>query len=492
MKRTLSTLFVAMVATSLSAQTMHCVTSTESDVWKASKVKLRSKVEFQPLLEVTGSENIVTFKRWGTCFNELGWDALQMLPEEKQQDVMARLFSPSGDLRLTMGRIPMNANDYARSWYSCDEVAGDFQLKYFNIDRDRQTIIPFIKLAQKQNPDLTFWASPWCPPSWMKINADYPVRSNKTNKMDERKDYILYEGTAGDRDDYKAPKGTFPAKLAVTDYFIMDNRYLQTYADYFGRFIDSYKAEGINIGAVMFQNEAWSYTPYPGCAWTADGIIRFNAEYLAPTLKRTHPEVDVYFGTINTNRFEVIDKVLSDPRMPATIKGVGLQWEGGQILQRLRKKYPSYRYVQTESECGWGSFDWKAAEHTFERVAHYLGNGCEDYTFWNAILADRGVSTWGWKQNALLRVDSKTQALTFTPEYYAVKHFTHYLPQGSRILAHQPLNDSKTPVLVALSPKGSYVVMAGNFNDIEKTVTVKLKDKYLTVKLAPHSMCSCF
>ena len=39
-----------------------------------------------------------------------------------------------------MGRIPMNANDYARDWYSCDEVDGDFQLKYFNIDRDKKTI----------------------------------------------------------------------------------------------------------------------------------------------------------------------------------------------------------------------------------------------------------------------------------------------------------------------------------------------------------------
>ena len=27
----------------------------------------------------------MTFKGWGTCFNELGWDALQVLPEEKRE-----------------------------------------------------------------------------------------------------------------------------------------------------------------------------------------------------------------------------------------------------------------------------------------------------------------------------------------------------------------------------------------------------------------------
>ena len=30
------------------------------------------------------------------------------------------------------GRLTMNANDYSRTWYSCDEVDGDFDLKHFN------------------------------------------------------------------------------------------------------------------------------------------------------------------------------------------------------------------------------------------------------------------------------------------------------------------------------------------------------------------------
>jgi len=69
----------------------------------------------------------------------------------------------------------------------------------------------------------------------------------------------------------------------VTDVnFIQDPRYLNAYANYFCKFIDAYNEQGIPISMVMFQNEAWSYTNYPGCAWTAEGIIRFNTEYLAP------------------------------------------------------------------------------------------------------------------------------------------------------------------------------------------------------------------
>lgn len=493
MKRLLSTGIIALLTTAATtAQTLNVVSSTEGNVWKQSKTRLQTKAQSEPVLTVSGNEEGTVFRNWGTCFNELGWDALNMLTANEQQDIMARLFAPTGDLRLTMGRIPMNANDYARSWYSCDEVAGDFSLKYFNIDRDKTTLIPYIKMALKQNKDMSFWASPWCPPSWMKINADYPVRSDKRyNTMDPRKDYILFEGGAGERDDYKAPSGrTFPPKLAVTDYFIQEPRYLQTYANYFSRFITAYAEEGINISMVMFQNESWSYTPYPGCAWTAEGIIRFNAEYLAPTLKREHPNVAVYLGTINTNRYNVINQVLSDKRMPETVQGVALQWEGGQILQALRKKYPNYRYVQSESECGWGSFDWAAAEHTFERINHYLGNGCEEYTFWNAILSGDGFSTWGWKQNALIRVDAKTAKATLTPEYYAVRHCTSFIPQGSVILGQLPAEGTNTPVLVVKNPNGKLVVLAGNFNNEARTLTVKLNKKYLNIQLLPHSINS--
>lgn len=486
----ISVVSALLATTAATAQRVNVVSSTESKVWQQSKTRLQTKAASTPALEINGNETGTTFKNWGTCFNELGWDALNLLPDAEQQKIMARLFAPDGDLRFTMGRIPINANDYARSWYSCDEVAGDFHLKYFNVERDKSTLIPYIKKAQQQNPEMAFWASPWSPPSWMKINADYPVRSDKKfNKMDPRKDYLLYEGEAGDRDDYKAPTGkTFPAKLAVTDYLIQDPRYLQAYADFFSRFITEYGKQGIDISMVMYQNEAWSYTPYPGCAWTPKGVIRFNTEYLAPTLKRDHPEVDVYLGTINTNRYNFIDEVLSDSRMPSTVKGIGLQWEGGQILPALKKKYPNYRYVQTESECGWGSFDWNAAEHTFERINHYLGNGCEEYTFWNAILADNGFSTWGWKQNALIRVDSKNRTATLTPEYYAVKHYGNAVPKGSVIVAQLPADTTKTPVLVVRTPAGKTVVLAGNFNGEARSLTLKIKNKYLNMNLPVHSL----
>ena len=137
-----SSLVLALSANSMYAQSFEWISSTEGNTWQKSKAKLQTNAAQTPILDVSGSEEGTVFKAWGTCFNELGWDALNMLPRKEQETILHKLFSPKGELRFTMGRFSMNANDYARDWYSCDEVPGDFQLKYFNINRDKTTLIP--------------------------------------------------------------------------------------------------------------------------------------------------------------------------------------------------------------------------------------------------------------------------------------------------------------------------------------------------------------
>ncbi len=197
------------------AQSFTWYSSTEGNTWKTSSVKMTKNVAAALLTVDENVKPIVEFKDWGITFNELDWDALGLLTRDEQDEILKNVFSSDGDLRITRGRISMNANDYARSWYSCDEVEGDLELRYFNIDRDKQTIIPFIRAAQKYNPDLTFWISPWSPPGWMKINGDYPVLSSRFNNMPEKMNYILYGNAGGqvDPDEMKLTgerKGKFP------------------------------------------------------------------------------------------------------------------------------------------------------------------------------------------------------------------------------------------------------------------------------------------
>lgn len=64
-------------------------------------------------------------QRWdgfGACFNELGWEALLLLPEENRMEMIRELFAPEGKFRFNVCRLPIGANDYAIDWYSHNET----------------------------------------------------------------------------------------------------------------------------------------------------------------------------------------------------------------------------------------------------------------------------------------------------------------------------------------------------------------------------------
>lgn len=489
--------FMLLATICINAQTFTHYTTTEHQEWQQGKSSLSGKAAAEPVMSITGKEQGHEFRAWGTCFNELDLDALEQLKPEAQDEVMRRLFAPDGDLRFTRGRLTMNANDYSRAWYSCDTVDGDFHLNHFNVGHDKQNVIRLIKKAQREQPALTFWMSPWSPPAWMKINHDYPVLSSRHNRQPKEKDALLYAGSVDvnnstDPDEMKLlgeRNGVFPRRLATQDYMIQDPRYLQAYANMFCRFIELYQQEGIPIDMVMYQNEAYSYTPYPGCAWTAEGTIRFNQEFLKPTLQKQHPDVKLYLGTFNTNRLDYVEKIVDG--LKDDVLGLGIQWECREHLSELRQRYPALHLISSESECGNGSMDWKAGEHTFHLLCDYIGLGCDEYFIWNFILQDNGESPWGWKQNALIQVDSQTKNLRYTPEFYAVKHFSNLVPPGSRMVGYVSREETKgMPVIVFVKPDEKRVVIAGNHTDEARNATVRLGKKYLNMTLPAHSFHS--
>src|SRR4029078_12600078 len=84
--------------------------------------------------------------------------------------------------RFSLARIPIGASDYSLERYTLDDTGtdvtpyssesnrppADLALTNFSIERDRQTLIPYIKAALTKNPHVRFWAAAWTPPVWMK------------------------------------------------------------------------------------------------------------------------------------------------------------------------------------------------------------------------------------------------------------------------------------------------------------------------------------
>lgn len=93
------------------------VSSTASDRWVENlKVKPSGKPSETLTIDIYTDSILQKVDGFGATFNEIGWDALQFLPAEKQKDVMESLFGPKGT-NFTIGRTPIGASDFAFGYY---------------------------------------------------------------------------------------------------------------------------------------------------------------------------------------------------------------------------------------------------------------------------------------------------------------------------------------------------------------------------------------
>jgi len=394
------------------------------------------------------ADDVVTsdFKGFGGCFNELGWKALSHLDENERGEVLGALFSADG-CAFNYCRLPIGASDYAESWYSHNETDGDFAMDSFSIARDRQYLIPYIKAARAvRGDDFYLFASPWSPPTWMKFPRAYNY-------------------------------GTL----------IWERRYRKAYAEYFSRFVRAYADEGITIDAVHVQNEPNSDQKFPSCLWTGVEMRDFIRDDLGPALKSADLDTEVWAGTIERGDFNSwAGTILSDPAAAAFVKGMGFQWAGKHGLQRTRQAFPDLPIIQTENECGDGTNSWDYAHHVFDLIHQYLSNGAEAYVYWNMVLEPGGVSTWGWRQNALVTVDPATRIATFNPEFYVMKHFSAFVRPGAAVLRTTGPMAGNT--LAFRNLDGGEVFVVQNAQDAERTITVRGSRESVTLSLAPFSI----
>jgi glucosylceramidase len=401
----------------------------------------------------------------GCCFNELGWIALGLLRPQEREGILRELFAPGVGANFTLCRMPIGANDFSRDWYSYDETDGDFDLRHFDIAHDRETLVPFIKAAQRHLPALRLWASPWSAPTWMKVNKHYagalpPPGSGVENGL--RPDQAGREGT---------------------DMFILEDRYLAAYARYFARFVETYRREGIQVEMVMPQNEFNSAQVFPSCTWTPAGLARF-INVLGPQMQRLG--VKVFFGTQERPDEGLLEAVLRDPAAGRYVQGAGFQWEGKGAIAAVHRAHPDLPLYQTEQECGDGKNDWRYCRYTWTLIKHYLANGARAYMYWNLALEEGGVGRWGWAQNSLVVVDPTTRTARYTPEYHLMKHLSHYLRPGARRVETVSLTGYEN-LLAFENPDRSVVVVIQNDLADPLPVRVAVGGQVVAPTLPPDS-----
>ncbi len=437
------------------------VSSNPSAQWQVDTLEANNdNLASGSVIKVFSDSSLQTIDGFGACFNELGWEALNYLADAEQKEVLESLFDTVSGCKFNICRMPIGANDYALDWYSHNETPEDFNMDNFSIARDRERLIPYIKEAQKINPAVQVWASPWCPPSWMKKNKHYACQWHPdVNDLPEE----------------------LSSMEELVSRFIMEPDYLQAYAIYFSKFVEEYKKEGIEISAVHVQNEPNSSQKFPSCVWKPKDLGIFIADYLAPEFHSRNLETEMWCGTIERPHIERVDSILQYKNVLDIVEGVGFQWAGKGAIPKVNKKYPSLKLMQTETECGNGTNDWAAAEHTFNLMNHYFNNGANSYMYWNMILNETGKSQWGWKQNSMISIDSKTKKVVYNPEFYLMKHFSAFIEPGFKYAKTSDEN------CLAFKNEGKCVIVYYNTEDkaVEKEFAVN--ETKFKVDLSPKS-----
>ncbi len=437
MQRLLWILLSVFVASAEASEPVRWICSTGTAPWSEATVRLETFDGNDHRVLVIDPE--ITFQSidgFGGCFNERGWDALSYLSEDERGRVLQNLFGRDG-CRFTLCRMPVGANDYSFDYYSLAEIPEDYQMEHFSMERERRYLIPYIKAALQIQPNLKLFASPWSPPQWMKINGFYACQGEKE-----------------------------------TSQLRWEPKVLQAYALYFSKFIQAYRAEGIPLTQLHVQNEVDACQIFPSCLWSGEELTEFYRDYLIPRLDADGVEVELWLGTINHGDIrKYADVMFADPICRERVVGVSYQWDGKHAVAETRRKYPEKKIMQSENECGDGANDVNAGLYTFRLMKKYFEGGTNSYIYWNMVLDESGMSTWGWKQNAMITVNRYCREPVYNFEFYVMKHLSCFIDCGARRIKTAGFDEN---ALAFRNPDGSIVVVIANDSFNPQTVTVRL------------------
>jgi glucosylceramidase len=436
------------------------VTSAPDEYWQAGQ--LTEAVNASPSLRIDEGVVLQEWLGFGGAFNEAGWDALAVLTATERVQALELLFDAKNGARLSYGRMPIGASDYALERYTLSERADDYAMESFSIERDRQRLIPYVKAALRIQPGLRLLATPWTPPAWMKQNSS----------------------TDGGR---------------IRD----EPKILQAYALYFARFIEEYAAEGITISSVQPQNEPGFEQSYPTCLWTPELLSDFVGGYLGPTLNERRLPTEIWFGAMSAPADDRhVNVAMADATAARFIKGIGVQWNTLSAVPGFVSNY-GLPVMQTEHRAG--NYPWQKAkfnptrapndhayaEESWGLIAEWIRAGVNAYLAWNMVLDTRGLNLderRPWPQNALLTVDRATRTLHATPAYFVFRHLSRFVEPGARRVG----TSGDADALAFRNSDGSISTVVYNSSDAAKEVTLEVRSDRLRFTTPAHGWATVY
>lgn len=379
---------------------------------------------------------------------------INRLPAADRTKILQELFSSDSTfigtsyLRISIGSSDLNA--YVFSYDDINPNSTDMNLTSFDISPDTYDLIPVLQSILAINPNIKILGSPWSAPVWMKTN-----------------------------------KGSIGGSLKPEYYGV--------YANYFVKYLQAMKANGITLDAITVQNEPEYGGNNPSMVMTAVQQADFVKNYLGPAFKAANLSTKIIIFDHNCDHPGYPITVLNDPDARQYIDGSAFHLYGGDIsaLSTVHNAYLDKNVYFTEQWVGGSATNNFASDLKWHIKNLIIGaplNWSKNVLEWN-LASDPSYHphTQGGCSTCLGALTIGT-SISRNVSYYIIAHASKFVKSGSvRIGSSIVANLSN---VAYKTPEGKKVLIVLNEGSSTQSFNLKFGDKYMTTSLEAGSVAT--
>ncbi|GGG64973.1 glycoside hydrolase family 30 protein [Epilithonimonas arachidiradicis] len=378
---------------------------------------------------------------------------INQLSVTKKEELLQDLFSNNGSsiavsyLRLSIGASDLNSDVFSYN----DMPAGqtDPSLSQFSLAKD-QAVIDMLKKILTINPNIKIIATPWSPPVWMKDN------------------------------------GSSIGGSLLPQYY-------GVYAQYFVKYIQAMKAQGITIDAITPQNEPLHPGNNPSMYMTSAQQGEFIKNHLGPAFHAANINTKIILYDHNCDKPDYPMDILADAEAAKYVDGSAFHLYAGNIsvLSNVHLAFPSKNLYFTEQWTGANSsFSGDFVWHMKNVIIGSMRNWSKVALEWN-VANDASFNphtTGGCTECKGAITINSSEMFTKNVAYYIIAQASKFVPQNSqRIASTQPGNLSS---VAFQRPDGKVSLIVLNEGDTTENFNIRFKNKTAATSLTAKSVAT--
>ena len=303
--------------------------------------------------------------------------------------------------------------------------------------------------------------------------------------------------------------------------------YYDTWALFFSKYVDAYKAEGIDIWGFTVENEPHGNGEnWESMHYSPEEMTYFVQNFLGPKLEadgKGHLKILGYDQNREGIR-EWVDVMYKDENSSKYYDGTAIHWYEStydyfpEELQYAHQKAPEKYLIQTEAcvdaevpvwkddkwywkkeATDWG-YDWReegkkylhpkyAPANRYARdIIGCLNNWVDGWVDWNMVLDTKGGPNWAnnWCIAPVI-VDPDQDEVYYTPLYYIMAHFSKFIRPEAKVI-EAIKSDDELMVAAAKNPDGSIAVVVFNEGTTSKSFVLTHNDLTKNISISPQAI----